>query len=235
MQWAGQLSLSCRLPCSRTCLALASPAQTSSPPTRAPCPQVEARLAELQVLLPSLAARVAHIRPSTLATLLKDPAGALVPRLITLTDLLPGGWTRGVNAHSWSTCLPGVQTHNSSAARLLPWRSPSLCPDSSTQHRLRHRRCGSSGARAPAAAVARRPAGRPGKLQGAACCACSSVCCALWSAVACPARLLTRAPAPATLPPASLQARVQELLGPTTDLGALVRHQPRFLDAELVW
>ena len=91
---------------------------------------MEARLAELQVLLPQLAARCAYIKvragvllllcsrrsgalvtvrllwhtlsahlpasplprrqPSTLAALLRDPAGALVPRLIALVDLLPG-------------------------------------------------------------------------------------------------------------------------------------------------
>ena len=51
---------------------------------------MEERLSELQVLLPALAARCAYIKPSTLAALLRDPTGALVPRLITLTELLRG-------------------------------------------------------------------------------------------------------------------------------------------------
>lgn len=42
-----------------------------------------------QVLLPHLAARCAFIKPSTLAGLLRDP-GSLVPRLISLRQLLPG-------------------------------------------------------------------------------------------------------------------------------------------------
>lgn len=52
--------------------------------------EVEARMDELQVLLPHLASRCAAIKPSTLAALLRDPGGALVPRLITLRQLLPG-------------------------------------------------------------------------------------------------------------------------------------------------
>lgn len=50
---------------------------------------VEQRLRELEVLLPHLAARCAYIKPSTLASLLRDP-GSLVPRLISLRQLLPG-------------------------------------------------------------------------------------------------------------------------------------------------
>ena len=42
------------------------------------------------MLLPQLAARCAFIKPSTLAALLRDPAGALVPRLLSLRELLPG-------------------------------------------------------------------------------------------------------------------------------------------------
>lgn len=42
-----------------------------------------------QVLLPHLAARCAYIKPSTLAGLLRAP-GSLVPRLISLRQLLPG-------------------------------------------------------------------------------------------------------------------------------------------------
>lgn len=41
------------------------------------------------MLLPHLAARCAYIKPSTLASLLRDP-GSLVPRLISLRQLLPG-------------------------------------------------------------------------------------------------------------------------------------------------
>ena len=52
--------------------------------------EVELRLDELQVLLPRLASRCSAIKPSTLAALLRDPGGALVPRLITLRQLLPG-------------------------------------------------------------------------------------------------------------------------------------------------
>ncbi|PRW21043.1 ATP-dependent zinc metalloprotease FTSH mitochondrial [Chlorella sorokiniana] len=52
--------------------------------------EVEQRLAELQVLLPQLATRCAYLKPSTLAALLRDPAGALVPRLLSLRELLPG-------------------------------------------------------------------------------------------------------------------------------------------------
>ena len=52
--------------------------------------EVELRLDELQVLLPRLASRCAAIKPSTLAALLRDPGGALVPCLITLRQLLPG-------------------------------------------------------------------------------------------------------------------------------------------------
>lgn len=43
-----------------------------------------------QVLLPQLATRCAYLKPSTLAALLRDPAGALVPRLLSLRELLPG-------------------------------------------------------------------------------------------------------------------------------------------------
>jgi hypothetical protein len=51
--------------------------------------EVEARLAELEVVLPQLAARCAAIKPSTLAALLREP-GALVARLLSLRQLLPG-------------------------------------------------------------------------------------------------------------------------------------------------
>lgn len=59
--------------------------------------EVEQRLEEINVLLPHVAARVAYIRPATLAALLRDP-GALVPRLITLRNLLPGAGISAIAA-----------------------------------------------------------------------------------------------------------------------------------------